>query len=175
MNIAIVMSKTLWVLMLFSIICCAMDNRIEITNNEFSSSKEQYQTAPILDGMRILNFVTNGLPKDIQESFVEKITIDECVKIATNLRKDHAYLYEKAIKTIETDQLLSKEQKSEFLVQILAYGFMYRSVKSKKYKDQKNQSEKKALAAQKTSLGTFIVSSIITITTNLLQHFLTKK
>lgn len=152
-----------------------MNNKIEIMSNENLFSREQFNAAPTLDGMRILHFITDALPKEIQESFVEKITIDECVKIATNLRKDHADLYEKAIRTIETDQLLSKEQKSEFLVQILAYGFMYRSVKSKKHKDQKNQSEKKVLAAQKTSLGTLIVSSIITITTNLLQHFLTKK
>ena len=91
-----------------------------------------------------LNFIADVLPQVMQESFAQKIDTTECAKIITNFEKDHQDLYKQALEAItQKEVLLTSEEKKNLVIQMLAYGFMYRSGTSKGHKAAKKVSIQK--------------------------------
>lgn len=172
------MKQLLFVFMYFS--CCAMDHET------ITMHQEQSTTAPILnetekiknyslDALNMEKFVTDIMPLDMQDSFVQEVDAKEWQKFAMMFDKDSNQWYKGTMLVVSKPEVLSIEEKRQLCIQILAKSLMYRCSTSKGHKMKKRESIQKTEKYQKASVGSIIAGGIVTVVTNLLQHFLTKK
>ncbi len=160
--------------------CCAMDHEA------ITMHQEQSTTAPVLnesekiknyslDALNLEKFVTDIMPLDMQDSFVQEVDAKEWQKFAMMFDKDSNQWYKGTMLVVSKPELLSREEKNALCIQVLAKSLMYRCSTSKGHKMKKRESMQKTENYQKASVGSAIVGGIVTVVTNLLQHFLTKK
>jgi hypothetical protein len=139
------------------------------------SSDDPYYQGYTLDGVRLLDFVSHCISKDSQIAFAEKVGPIEWAKFATNFDKENAESYKLQMSMINQPEQLTGEQKSTLCINILSHALMYRCDTNNMHRTGKIQSLKQTQTYQRTSVASAIVGGLITIATNLLQHFLTKK
>ena len=163
--------------------CYAMDHK---DHEAITIPQEQPTTAPVLvhaetqknyslDALRLEKFVTDVLPKQMQDPFVTDVNAKEWQKFALIFERDSNQWYKDTMSSVQQESLLSPEEKNTLCMQILAKSLMYRCTTSKGHKVKKHESMQQTQTYQKTSVASAVIGGAITVVTNLLQHFLTKK
>lgn len=173
----------LLIVMISVLPCFGMDTEVITMHEEHASTASSlninkdvpYYQGHALDAQNLSKFVSDRLPEEMQEIFVEQVHSVEWQKFATNFDKDSHQWYKGTMFVVNKPELLSSEEKNKLALQIIARALMYRCTTNNGHKIKKNKSMEKAQKYQKASIGSVIVGGIVTIVTNVLQHFLSKK